>query len=134
MEDYDSTEDTKKHISRVQHYLAIIFREIANRYEAHDASKLQPPEKETFDRVTPLLSGMTYGSDEYKATLGQMQVALDHHYAHNRHHPEHFSNGINEMNLIDLVEMFCDWKSASERHADGDILKSIEINSKRFNI
>ena len=36
------------------------------------------------------------------------------------------------MNLIDMLEMICDWKAASERHADGDILKSIEINQKRF--
>jgi len=42
--------------------------------------------------------------------------------------------GINGMTLIDVIEMFCDWKAASERHADGDILKSIEINGKRFNI
>jgi hypothetical protein len=25
-----------------------------------------------------------------------------------------------------------DWKAATLRHADGDILKSIEINQKRF--
>ena len=36
------------------------------------------------------------------------------------------------MNLVDLIEMICDWKAASERHADGDIYKSIEINQKRF--
>ena len=36
------------------------------------------------------------------------------------------------MNLIDLLEMICDWKASSERHADGDIFKSIEINQKRF--
>lgn len=26
------------------------------------------------------------------------------------------------------------WKAASERHADGDIMKSIDINQKRFEI
>ena len=36
------------------------------------------------------------------------------------------------MNLIDLIEMLCDWKAATLRHEDGDIIKSIEINSKRF--
>jgi hypothetical protein len=36
------------------------------------------------------------------------------------------------MNLIDLVEMLCDWYAASKRHNDGDIMKSIEINQKRF--
>ena len=36
------------------------------------------------------------------------------------------------MNLVDLLEMACDWMAAAERHADGDVLKSIEINQKRF--
>lgn len=30
--------------------------------------------------------------------------------------------------------MFADWKAAGERHADGDILRSIEVNAKRFGI
>lgn len=41
---------------------------------------------------------------------------------------------IDDMNLIDIIEMFCDWKSSSMRHMDGNLRKSIEINSKRFNI
>lgn len=41
---------------------------------------------------------------------------------------------VNGMNLIDLLEMKCDWKAASERHADGDIRRSIEINTKRFGL
>ena len=28
--------------------------------------------------------------------------------------------------------MICDWKASSERHENGDIYKSIEINQKRF--
>lgn len=36
------------------------------------------------------------------------------------------------MNLIDLLEMICDWKASSERHADGNIFNSIEVNQKRF--
>ncbi len=38
------------------------------------------------------------------------------------------------MDLMDVVEMFCDWKAATMRHNDGDIRKSIEINQKRFNM
>ena len=30
------------------------------------------------------------------------------------------------------MEMFFDWKAASERHDDGDIMKSIAINQARF--
>jgi len=36
------------------------------------------------------------------------------------------------MDLLDLVEMLCDWKAATERHKDGDLLRSIEQNQKRF--
>ena len=34
--------------------------------------------------------------------------------------------------LIDVIEMFCDWKASVLRHKDGDIMKSININQKRF--
>ena len=42
------------------------------------------------------------------------------------------TSSINRMNLFDLLEMFIDWTAASQRHADGDINKSIEINTARF--
>lgn len=31
------------------------------------------------------------------------------HYAKNTHHPEHFHNDISKMDLIDIIEMVCDW-------------------------
>lgn len=65
-------------------------------------------------------------------SLDGMKPALDHHYANSRHHPEHFAKGILDMNLIDIVEMLCDWKAASERQKDGNLLKSIELNAARF--
>jgi len=131
---YDSTADTLTHIRNVQSKLNAVARELIIRGEKHDASKLLPPEKEIFDEYTPKLKNSTYGSDEYKGFLKDMGEALTHHCENNSHHSEHFTNDINGMTLIDVIEMFCDWKCASERHADGDILKSIEINCKRFNI
>lgn len=41
---------------------------------------------------------------------------------------------VDGMSLLDVVEMLCDWKAATERHADGSITKSIQINKARFNI
>lgn len=41
---------------------------------------------------------------------------------------------VEEMNLFDLIEMFIDWNAAVLRHDDGDINKSIEINTNRFNL
>jgi hypothetical protein len=134
MSGYDSTQDTLDHMASVRHRLDKFIDELEERARLHDRSKLQPPEKAVFDAVTPKLKTLTYGSDEYKAALAEMGEALTHHYAVNSHHPEHYSLGISGMTLLDLVEMLCDWKAASERHADGDILKSLEINVERFGI
>lgn len=131
---YDSSEDTSKHINRVRILLDDFIDAILYRTEQHDQSKLLPPEKEIFDIVTPRLKTLTYNSEEYKKSLKEMGTALEHHYKHNRHHPEHFPNGISDMTLIDVLEMLCDWKAATERHTDGNLYTSLEINKKRFNI
>lgn len=131
---YDSRADTLLHIKRVAQLLTEAAAELIRRANVHDNSKLESPEKELFDEYTPKLKGTTYGSDEYKEYLKELKVALDHHYANNSHHPEHYENGVNGFDLFDLIEMFFDWKAAGERHADGNILKSIEINKERFSL
>ncbi len=133
-EQYDSTPDTLLHIKRVNELLLMVISELLVRASVHDNSKLEEPEKGIFDVVTPELKGLTYGSEAYKASLGKMKVALDHHYANNTHHPEHFQNGVDGMNLLDVLEMLVDWKAATERHADGDIRKSLQINKERFKL
>ena len=158
---YNSAKETTKHIRNVRRLLRMVEADLEVRGYIHDRSKLHKPEKEIFDEMTPKLKGCTYGSDEYKGYLKEMNVALQHHYAENRHHPEHFKyyecigcfkrfyeepnrcdvcgysqfqirSDITQMNLIDLIEMLMDWKAATLRHADGDILRSIELNQKRF--
>lgn len=174
---------TMRHIERVRILLGNAVRELITRGERHDQSKLERPEVELFTKYTTLLANVTYGSDEYKRYLAEMKPALDHHYANNRHHPEHFpwhcpvcngqfsaaeygdapegpndsgvrycptcsgpgvvyetelmlkpSLGICGMTLLDLIEMFCDWKAASERHNDGGIMRSIKVNTDRFQL
>lgn len=125
---------TMRHIETVRNYLAMVISEFCHRSIKHDQSKLESPEVEIFEVYTPKLRDCTYGSDEYKSYLKEMQVALDHHYANNSHHPEFYKNGINGMTLFDLLEMLCDWKSATLRHANGDIYKSIVINKDRYGI
>lgn len=157
----DAEDETRKHIKQVCMLIDKVTLELKHRALAHDQSKLNPPELEVFNIYTEKLKHTTYGSDEYKQYLEEMKPALDHHYKHNRHHPEHFKNyncngchtdykimpsackfcgysqfqeepDISQMNLIDILEMFCDWLAATKRHEDGDILKSIKINKKRF--
>lgn len=109
-------------------------RILEQRGAVHDHSKLNDPELSIFAKQTHLLAGVPYGSDEYKELLKGLGPALDHHYAHNSHHPEHYPNGIDDMDLFDLIEMFCDWWAATERHESGDIMKSIDVNQERFNM
>ena len=126
--------ETQKHIETVRKYIRFMIDKIEQRGVKHDASKLETPEVELFAEYTPRLAELHYGSDEYKQSLECLKPALDHHYASNRHHPEHFVNGINDMTLIDIVEMFCDWKASTLRMNDGNLLKSIETNAERFNM
>lgn len=173
--------ETYAHIQEVQRRLDRAIVSLLNRASVHDQSKLESPEAEVFEEFTAKLRGCTYGSDEYKGFLAAMKPALDHHYANNSHHPEHYcwhcpvcnsqfgkaaweiapqgpndsgdrycprccrhgmiyesqlmlkpELGIRGMSLLDIIEMLCDWKAATMRHADGDLAKSIEINQKRF--
>lgn len=134
--EYDSTFDTINHIRRVGELLDQVCQNLTNRAMIHDKSKLEEPEKSIFDKCTIRLKNIKYGSKEYYEALKELKPGLDHHYKSNSHHPEYKSNGINEMSLFDIFEMFVDWKSATERmkNGTGDIYKSIEINKKRFNI
>lgn len=133
-EPYDSTNDTLQHIDTVRFYLGTFIDDLKLRAINHDASKLVSPEKEAYDILTPRLKGLTYGSDEYRASLREMKPAIQHHYQHNTHHPEHWDSGVDGMDLLDVVEMLADWKAASLRHADGDIVASLEHNAGRFNL
>ena len=136
--------ETRKHIQEVGKYLNIFACEILKRATLHDKSKLEEPEKSIFEKYTPLLKGTTYGSEEYKKLLSEMKPALDHHYAVNKHHPEFndvngfsfqtLNDPIRSMDLFDVVEMICDWLAATKRHSDGNIGKSITINTERFRL
>jgi hypothetical protein len=99
----------------------------------HDFSKYGKHEAKYFIEAIPKLNSLTYGGEEYKQCLNEIKPAIDHHQKTNKHHPEYYNNLVNGMCLLDIIEMFYDWKAATKRYANGDINKSIEINSKRFN-
>ena len=118
---YDSRKDTTKHIAMVDHNLKSVIRSLKRRAQVHDQSKLEPPEKEIFDAETPKLSKLKFGSKEYQDSLKRLGPALEHHYANNSHHPEHYENGVAGMCLLDLIEMVCDWQAASKRMQGGEL-------------
>ena len=130
----DSTQDTRDHIGKVQLRINQIIARLHGRATWHDHSKLEEPEKSGFDVLTFKLAELTYGSDEYRAALVESKPTIDHHYAVNTHHPEHWPNGVNDMSLLDIVEMLCDWKAASERTKQGSIAASLTHNKQRFGL
>jgi hypothetical protein len=130
----DSTADTLEHISKVQARIQEVCNHLTVRAANHDMSKLAEPEKSGFDVLTAKLAELTYGSDEYRAALAEGKPTIEHHYAHNDHHPEHWPNGIAGMSLLAIVEMLCDWKAASERTKQGSIAASLKHNKDRFGI
>lgn len=134
MTDYDSTGDTLRHSLRVGALMGQAIKELVDRSVRHDLSKTEPPELEVFNRVTPRLQGLTYGTGEYRAALADMGEGLAHHYAANRHHPEHFADGVNNMTLVDLIEVLADWKAATERHATGSLADSLNVQRDRFGL
>lgn len=126
--------ETQRHIENVRKYIRFITDKLTQRGVDHDASKMISPEVELFAQHTKQLALTAYDSEEYKQHLDALKPALDHHYSKNAHHPEHFPDGVNDMSLIDIVEMLCDWKASSLRTSNGNLLKDINQNIERFNI
>ena len=130
----DVIRSTAAHIRRVGTLMGEAVSKLVQRAVHHDTTKWSDEEWPAFEIATPKLAAMTYGSDEYKAALDSIKPALAHHYANNRHHPENHAAGVDGMTLLDLLEMLCDWKAATERHNDGSITRSLEVNRERFKI
>lgn len=129
----DSRIDTYEHITQVRRFLNICISELQSRQLEHDRTKLSSPEKEAYDGLGERLRKYEYGSEGYRAVLREMKPAIKHHYEANSHHPEHYADGIRGMNLLDVIEMLCDWKAASLRQGtQGSILDSLDHNQERF--
>ncbi len=81
---------TFRHIERVRNLINATVANFLNRGQNHDQTKLESPEVELFSEYTAILSELTFGSPEYYANLEKLKPALDHHYANNSHHPQHW--------------------------------------------
>lgn len=129
------TTNTEKHISNVRANLMAVIIDLGERAVAHDASKLVEPEAEAFARIEVERTNVVYGTPEYNAMMASVQPAIDHHYEMNDHHPEHHLHGINGMNLMQIVEMLCDWKAASMRGQQRPFMEGMRnVSKERFGI
>lgn len=132
---YDSRADVLEHRKQVRKLIQQVVAELIDRQVHHDASKLCEPEKSLYDEFKPKLEKVElefgYGSPQYESLVKELNVAFHHHFEVNRHHPEHFENGVSGMTLIDVVEMLCDWTASAGRYGKSP---SIEANQRRFGI
>lgn len=128
--------ETHKHVRRVQEFLNIFIKELIDRGANHDNSKFESPELDIFAANTGKLSNTEYGTPEYQASLNSARSAINHHYScpENGHHPEHWPNGVEDMDLLDILEALADWRASGDRNKNGNIHKSIAVNAERFNI
>jgi hypothetical protein len=129
----ESQKDTQDHIAKVQYNLLHVICLLADRSREHDASKLEEPELSGYEGLSQAAKNVAYGTPEYKEALAPFKEIIQHHYAHNQHHPEHWPNGVADMSLLDTIEMLCDWKAAHDRKG-GPFGPSLAANIRRFNM
>lgn len=112
MSQREKTEEyIKGHIARVQAWLFHFAQALFERGSAHDASKLEEPEISGWTQMD-LEPRYPYGSPEYEAKKARYNWLFKEHYSKNKHHPEYFeihNNKATEMDLMDLLELLCDW-------------------------
>jgi hypothetical protein len=125
---------TIKHKAWVAYFMVGFAFDLIWRAVIHDWSKFTPAESSGFAAVINELHGTTYNSPEYHVLLKRLEETLKLHYSRNSHHPQYFEGGINGMNLLDLLELYCDWMAAGKRHRDGCMLRSIRENTTRFSM
>lgn len=122
-----------QHVTLVQDNLHRVIDKLVKRARVHDLSKLNDDEFSGFVQINKVAREHPYGSDEYKASLKEVD-AVELHYSRNDHHPEFFDGGVNDMNLLQLIEMVCDWKAASETYGQTSFSESLRIQKDRFKI
>ena len=129
----DYVESVLSHKEQVARLLAEVSGALCMRAAQHDDSKFSDEEAAAYAEALTRLNAAPYGSPEYILACERIRPAIEHHYRVNRHHPEHFPNGVSDMNLVDLVEMTCDWIAAAKR-SGGDVVEALQVNRKRFGL
>lgn len=124
------------HVNQVSSELKRLSRRLDERADLHDMSKFRPDEFEGLCQLDANRGQQKeeYGSKGYEAGIKNID-AVKLHQSRNPHHPEYWSNGIKDMNFVDIVEMLWDWEVARRaRDTEGDIDKTWLTRQKRFGL
>lgn len=122
-----------KHRENVKSRLLFLADELYQRAYHHDDSKLQAPEIGWLIEMDKE-PRYPYGSPEYFDKMKRWDKFFRHHYKFNRHHPDHFQDGISGMNLADLCEYIVDIISYFEELHVGEALDTVNKQADRFGL
>lgn len=118
------------HKGKVSSNMLTIANKLIERAIEHDNSKLSKEEYESFTKF----DNTSYKSyKEYEKGLEELDDAFQHHYDNNSHHPEHHFNGVDDMSVLDLIEMVCDWKAVAEYYGV-PLEQQMELNIERYGV
>lgn len=123
----------KAHISRVTKHLNLFILLLAHRAYEHDQTKLGPRELPLWEKMDEE-PRYPYGSPEYFDKIQRNQEVFKRHYAANRHHPEHYINGIRDMTLVDITEMLCDWLGYKDNISYKEATKIVSEQMLKYGI
>lgn len=119
------------HKKSVKEKLNYLSKELSNRAEHHDDSKLKPPEIQWLIEMDKEPKE-EYGTPAYFEKQKRWEKFFKHHYTENSHHPDHYPLGISNMDLIDLCEYCCDIISYFDKMHPDDALEVIAKQVDRF--
>jgi hypothetical protein len=132
MGDLSTREYVEKHKRNVSKRIQMFISLLQKRADNHDNSKLTEPEYSLWCAMD-MEPRYRYGTPEYEDKLRRFRKVFELHYKNNRHHPEHHLNGVNDMNLIDLIEMLCDFISYKEEITYTEASNMLDKQADRFN-
>ena len=115
------------HVSSIRTNLAKIASALICRASVHDDSKLSKEQLDRYIARHQEIHHLQYGSPERDEVEAKYEYLIEAHHNEYRHHPEHFEHGIDDMNLVDVIEMLCDWAAAG-----ADIEQSLKLNQKKY--
>lgn len=121
----------QRHRDLVRAALTRVTAELEMRAIVHDASKLRTDEVEGFCRINKAARDHPYGSDEYNESMRREKPTIELHFSRNTHHPEYHDYD-QAMGFLDIIEMVCDWHSASVTYGNNTLRESLDIHEKRF--
>lgn len=135
-----------EHVKNVQYFIDKLIKvlelsdedaaKMKSRAFTHDKSKIYNyDEFKGYILMKSELEGLEYQSKEYKDVMEKYKYVIDLHYKNNDHHPEHFKNGIADMNKFQVYEMICDWLGAMKTYNNtSGLAESLIKNKVKFNI